>query len=110
MRMLQRSIGRRRMALRFTVVNLLVASFAIAGAAAHASDLPERKPGHWRITSISAELGMAEIDACIGPGDSIAVPSQGSTCSEPDVQRVDDQVIVNVTCTSKLGEERISTL
>ncbi len=53
---------------------------------------------------------MTAIDACIHPEDSIAIPSEGSTCSEPDVQRVEDQVIVNVTCKSRLGEERISTL
>lgn len=88
----------------------IVSGAGIAGAPALADELPERKPGHWRITSISAELGMMEIDACIRSGDSIAVPSDVSVCAVPDVQRVEDQVIVNVTCKSKLGEERISTL
>jgi hypothetical protein len=108
--MLQRLRGWQRLPACLGVAGGLIASVAIACGSANAHDLPERKPGHWRITSISAELGMTAIDACILPGDSIAVPSEGSTCSEPDVQRVEDQVIVNVTCKSKLGEERISTL
>lgn len=99
---------------RALICSLVIGGFApIAGFAArqvHADELPERKPGHWRITSVSAELGMTTIDACILRGDSIAVPSVGSSCAEPDVRRFDDQVIVDVTCRSKLGEEKISTL
>jgi hypothetical protein len=83
---------------------------SFASAPGLADELPERKPGHWRITSVSAVLGMTAIDACISPEDSIAIPSVGSSCSVPDVRRFDDQVIVDVTCRSKLGEERISTL
>lgn len=72
--------------------------------------VPQRKPGHWKLTSISAELGMTTVDACITSADSIAAPQSGRTCTTPVVERADDQVIVNLSCTSKLGEERISTL
>ncbi len=45
----------------------------------HASELPlpQRKPGMWRLTSISAELGMTTIETCIGSEDSIAAPPMG---------------------------------
>lgn len=88
---------------------LAVAAIPSLAAAANA-DLPKRKPGHWQLTSISAEMGMTTIEACIDPQDSIAAPQSGRTCTEPSVERGEDQVIVNLTCTSSLGEERISTL
>jgi hypothetical protein len=102
--------GASRRALPVIVIGSLMFGMTVASAPGLADRLPERKPGHWRITSVSAELGMTEIDACLSPGDSIAIPSAGSDCSVPDVRHFDDQVIVNVTCRSKLGEERISTL
>lgn len=72
--------------------------------------LPVRKPGHWRITSISAALGMTTIDACIGAGDSIAATTSPGTCTPPTVERASDQVIVTVDCRSAAGRERTSTL
>jgi len=80
------------------------------GRAAFADDLPVRKSGHWQITTIAAALGMTTIDACIDTNDSIAAVGEGRSCSRPEGKRTDDQVIVNITCTSALGEERISTL
>ncbi len=72
--------------------------------------LPQRKPGQWRLTSISAELGMTTFETCIRPGDSIAAPVRRTDVSTANVERFDDQVIVNVICASKAGEESISTL
>lgn len=86
-------------------------TFATAVGPATADDaLPQRVSGHWRLTSVSPASGMTTIEACIGPADSIATPAAGRSCAPPQVQRVSDQVIVNLTCMSALGEERISTL
>lgn len=73
-------------------------------------DLPVRKPGLWRIASISAAHGMTAIDACIGAGDSIAATTSPGTCGPPSIERAGDQVIVTVDCKSGEGRERTSTL
>lgn len=100
------------------MTNLTSARGAIAGAIAAfafvsstvAADLPIRKPGHWRITSISAAYGMTTIDACIGPNDSLAATTTPGTCSPPTIEHAADQVIVTVDCKTAEGRERTSTL
>lgn len=79
---------------------------------AHAAgdQLPVRKPGLWKITSISASLGTASIEACIGPADSIAATTSPGTCAEPAVKRAGDQTIVTVVCTDAAQRETTSTL
>jgi hypothetical protein len=72
--------------------------------------LPVRKAGHWQITTIAPSIGSTTIEACITERDSIAAPADGRDCAPPDVKHAGDQVIVNVTCKTKLGEERTSTL
>lgn len=90
---------------------LLLNSVPAASAPASAKDsLPLRKPGHWKITTIAASLGMTSIDACIGPEDSIAATTSPGNCTPPAVQHAGDQVIVNVVCTSPEGRETTSTL
>ncbi|MFA5950884.1 MAG: DUF3617 family protein [Hyphomicrobium sp.] len=98
----------RKAIVRAAILSLaLVFGHATAGLA---DELPKRRPGHWKLRTVSASVGMATIDACIGADDSIAAPSEGRSCLTPKVERAGDQVIVNVTCRSNLGEERISTL
>lgn len=77
---------------------------------AQAESLPVRKAGHWRITTIAPTFGSTTIEACITEEDSIAAPADGRECAAPEVTRARDQVIVNVVCTTKLGQERTSTL
>ncbi len=69
-----------------------------------------RKPGHWQITTIAPAFGSNTIEACLTEADSIAAPADGRTCAPPEVKHAGDQVIVNVVCKTKLGEERTSTL
>lgn len=78
--------------------------------AASNADLPLRKPGQWSITTIAETIGMTRIDACIGPGDSIAATTSPGTCTPPTIENAGDQVIVNVVCTSPAGRETTSTL
>jgi len=93
---------------------LAIAGLLFAGAVGHdavaAGDLPVRKAGLWKITSISEAMGMVSFDACIGPGDSIAAVTSKGDCSSPEVEHAGDQVIVNVTCTTAKGREKTSTL
>lgn len=81
-----------------------------AATLAATNDMPQRKPGLWRLTSISAAHGTATFETCIGPEDAIAAPKVGTACSQGVARRDGDIVIVNTTCHSSLGEERISTL
>lgn len=92
---------------RFGVLGaFLIVMPVVAGA----GDLPVRKPGQWKITSISATHGMISIMACIGAKDSIAAVSSEGKCAPPDVLHAGDQVIVNVTCSTPHGREKTSTL
>jgi hypothetical protein len=72
--------------------------------------LPQRAPGLWRITTVSAATGMTSIETCLGPMDSIAAPADGRKCAPPEVERHPDQVIVNTVCDTSRGQERTSTL
>lgn len=91
---------------------LAIAILVLAGpvSAAMNSELPVRKPGHWQITTIAEGLGMKTIDTCIGKDDSIAATTSQGQCTPPEVQHTGDQVIVNVTCVSKEGREKTSSL
>ncbi len=77
---------------------------------AAAESSPVGKPGHWQITTIAPAFGTSTIEACITESDSIAAPADGRDCTVPEVKHAGDQVIVNVVCKTKLGEERTSTL
>lgn len=101
---------RTRSNLSFRTCVYLLAVWVLPGLAVAADALPKRKPGLWRLTTISEVTGMTTNTVCIGPDDSIAAPGDGRSCQEPKVKRTGDQVIVNLTCRSQLGEERISTL
>lgn len=72
--------------------------------------LPQREPGLWRITTVSAATGMTTIETCIGAQDSIAAPADGRKCNPHEVEQYPDQVIVNVACETAAGWERTSTL
>lgn len=91
---------------------VIAAALVAAGPAlATNPDLPVRKPGLWKISSITAATGMTTFEACITPQDSIAAtPGDGKGCAAPAVKRAGDQTIVTVVCTSAEGRETTSTL
>lgn len=93
-----------------TVVMFALAALAMPASAVDGEALPKRKPGLWQLTTITEATGMTTNKVCIGANDSIAAPGGGRSCGQPKVERAGDQVMVNLTCTSPLGEERISTL
>lgn len=96
-------------AYRLTSVLVSIAVAATALAAAEGA-VPVRKPGLWKITTITAATGMTSIDACIGPADSIAATTSPGTCASPNVEHASDQTIVTVVCSSAGGRETTSTL
>lgn len=88
-------------------------AFADRGAAqpdAHSAtkELPERKPGLWRITTISPQIGMHVGEACVEEGDSI-MGTLGDGC-RADVARANDQAIVTIACGDETGREVTSIL
>ncbi|QGM46016.1 DUF3617 domain-containing protein [Methylocystis heyeri] len=68
--------------------------------------LPARRPGLWRISTVSAVGGLQVGETCVGLQDSIIGP-QGSDCAKPEITRADDQIVVTVACGS--GAERIAS-
>ena len=96
--------------MRCALVLATVTAAFTAEVHAAAESLPVRKPGHWQITTIAPAFGTSTIEACITESDSIAAPADGRDCAAPEVKHAGDQVIVNVVCKTKLGEERTSTL
>lgn len=71
--------------------------------------MPKRKPGHWRITTVSAGIGMTTIDACVGENDNLATPSDSGECSEPKVTTAGSEIIVDVVCKKPHGKQIMST-
>ncbi|MGD9658800.1 MAG: DUF3617 domain-containing protein [Methylocystis sp.] len=85
----------------------------IAGAASSATaadtELPKRRPGLWRITTISPEIGMQTNDVCIEDGDSI-IGARDENCVRPAVTQAKDQTVVTFDCGQKDSREVTSLL
>jgi hypothetical protein len=99
-------------------VALLLAAACAGSTAGHAetaasdpsiADLPKRKPGLWRISTISPEIGMQTHEVCIEETDGI-VGAPEENCAKPLVERASDQTIVTITCDRKGGREVTSIL
>lgn len=92
---------------RFDFLSLVVALALVVGAPSSAmasdSDLPQRRPGLWRISTLSPEIGLQTNDVCIGEGDSI-IGARDESCAKPSVTRTNDQIIVTFECGE--GESR----
>lgn len=73
------------------------------------AELPKRKPGLWRITTISPEIGMRTNEVCIEEGDGV-VGAPEENCAKRLVERASDQTIVTIACDSKGGHEVTSIL
>lgn len=92
-------------ALASGIAVLLVASVA----SSQAVEMPKRKPGHWKITTVSAGIGMTTIDACIGENDNLATPADSGECSEPKVTTAGSEIIIDVVCKKPHGKQIMST-
>ena len=99
-------------------VALLLAVACVGATAGHAetaapnppiADLPKRKPGLWRISTISPEIGMLTHEVCIEKSDGI-VGAPDENCAKPLVERASDQTIVTIACDRKDGREVTSIL
>jgi hypothetical protein len=101
----------KRFALPRAWLGALVLAFGGAGVLAaqgarpldQAEDLPRRKPGLWRLSTVSPDIGMRTNDVCIEAGDSIIGDDKG-LCARPTVTRAGDQVIVTLECGA--GDQR----
>jgi hypothetical protein len=80
-------------------VGLGLALVAGAATATEAGDpeLPKRRPGLWRITTISPDAGRQTSEACISETDSIAGPVLAG-CAAPTVLHAKDQTVVTIDC------------
>ena len=96
-------------------VGLLLAVAATAGYAETSAsnppidDLPKRRPGLWRISTISPEFGMQTNEVCIEENDGV-IGAPEENCAKPAVERVSDQTIVTIVCDRKDRREVTSIL
>lgn len=74
-----------------------------------AAELPKRKPGHWRITTVSPGFGTTTVDTCVGDNDDLATPADSGECAAPKVTQAGSEVIVDVVCTKPHGKQIMST-
>ena len=70
--------------------------------------LPVRRSGLWRISTLSAAVGLQVSEACIGPKDSI-IGDDTIGCLKPEITRAGEQTVVTVVCASD-GRRVISSL
>jgi hypothetical protein len=91
------------------VVALLLFVSAHSPALASDAEPPKRRPGLWRISTISPEIGLQTNDVCIEDGDSI-IGAQDESCAKPSVTHANDQIIVTIECGPKDAREVTSLL
>lgn len=96
------------------VVILLIASMPGGQSSAQSAtrtdmQLPVRKPGLWRISTVAPDIGMQTNEVCIGSSDTI-IGNSAEGCAAPTIQRADDQIIVSYACERKDGKEATSLL
>jgi hypothetical protein len=98
---------------RLTSFGLVFPLLLIAGATSSASaaddELPKRRPGLWRISTISPKIGMETNEICIEESDSI-IGAQDENCAKPSVTQAKDQIIVTIECGSKDSRDVTSLL
>lgn len=94
----------RRLALAAATLSLIG-----AGASAQTPDLPHRRPGLWRISTVSPDVGLATHDVCIEAGDSL-IGVTDATCEPPTVETAQDQWIVTLSCPRAGGRDVTSLL
>jgi hypothetical protein len=94
-----------------TLFAVALSLFAQAYSPAIAADaeLPKRRPGLWRISTVSPDVGLQSNDVCIGEGDSI-IGARDESCTKPAVTHANDQIIVTFECGPKESPEVISLL
>ncbi|WP_400765846.1 DUF3617 domain-containing protein [Methylosinus sporium] len=76
----------------------LIAVILPFAASASADDLPQRRPGLWRIKTISPEVGLQSHDVCIEASDGLLGAPQDN-CTKPMVESAQGgEVIVTFSC------------
>lgn len=93
----------------FLVFSLALVAGAASTATGAEDELPKRRPGLWRISTISPEIGMQANEVCIEEGDSV-IGTQTENCAKPSVLRDKDQIIVTLECGPKDSREVTSLL
>ncbi|MBY6241643.1 DUF3617 family protein [Methylosinus sp. Sm6] len=87
----------------------LAASVGAQPAQTSGSDLPRRRPGSWRISTLSPEIGLQAHEVCIAAGDGLVGPVE-ENCAKPVVESANDQWIVTISCGRAGGREVTSLL
>ena len=100
---------------RFFVSMLALVSATIAirvGSAAPSEeqdrDLPTRRPGLWRISTLSITTGLQVIETCVQAGDSI-IGDVRAGCAKPQVARAENEAIVTIICEAD-GQSDVTSL
>lgn len=91
------------------LISICAAVFNAVYMQAYAAEVPIRKPGQWKLSTVSETTGLQTFETCITGKDSI-VAGDDNECGKPDVKRIDDEIFVNVACKSETSSRKISTL
>ncbi|MBY0558771.1 DUF3617 family protein [Hyphomicrobium sp.] len=81
-----------------------------ATAPACADELPVRRPGLWRLTTVAESIGMKTFETCITPADSIITGVGQKNCSISKVLRLGGELYVDLECKADAGSQKTSTV
>ncbi len=77
---------------------------------AFADEMPVRKAGHWRLTTVAETVGMKTFDTCITSVDPVITGIGDKNCQTSAVKTLGDERYVDVVCRSAAGKETTSTV
>ncbi len=77
---------------------------------APADELPVRKAGQWRLTTVADAVGMKTFDTCITNADPVISGVGDKDCKTSPVKTLGDERYVDVVCKTSEGSEKISTV
>lgn len=89
---------------------LAILALAFVVVPATADELPVRKAGKWRITTVSDTVGMTTFETCIAPGDDIVTGVDKKGCNAAKVKHIKDEVFVDIACKNEFGSQKVSAL
>mgnify|MGYP000238102411 CR=1 FL=1 len=99
-----------RTPLRVCAVVVCCSIDAVLSVVSANDDLPVRKAGLWRLTTVSEAVGMKTFDTCIRAKDSVLLGDGDTACQTFPIRKLGDEMYVDVVCTSVRGREKTSTV
>ncbi len=99
----------RNLALPSVIIGLQI---ALAGLAPALGDeqLPVRKEGRWRLTTVSDSIGMKTFETCLSSADPLVTGIGDKKCTVSRTKRIGGELYVDVVCRTDIGAQTTSTV